>query len=85
MIYDRSNVEPGCAVVEVDTKEQIPFVLSVDTDRNVLVRSANPVEVAFGGEILTFETKYRAIHAIRGRDFLPSLFHCYGRITNGQS
>lgn len=80
-VYNSRNVAPGTNVYEVETKQKILQVLSIDTDRNVVECAHDPLEVIASGDIATFEIKFRAIHAIRGTNALPGLFHCYGRIT----
>jgi hypothetical protein len=77
-VYNSRNSAGGTVVYNVDTKEKISQVLSIDTDRNVVECAHYPIEVTASGHIATFEMKFRAIHAIRGADALPGLFHCYG-------
>lgn len=80
-VYIFRNVAPQTKVYDVDTKQEVRQVMMIDTDRNVLECAHYPLEVTASGDFATFEIKFRAIHAIRGTDALPGLFHCYGRIT----
>ena len=80
MIYNSSNTAAGTTVYDVDVKEKIMRVMSVDTDRNVLMCVSDPVEVSGDGCIATYEVKFRTIYPISGRRILPELFHCFGRL-----
>jgi hypothetical protein len=79
-VYNSRNVARNTRVYDVDTKQEVRQVLSIDTDHNVVECAHDPLEVTASGDIATFEATFRAIHAIRGTDALPSLFHCYGRV-----
>lgn len=78
MIYNASNVPVGTTVYNVDTKEKVMRVMSIDTDRNVVVCVSDPCEIAADGTLATYEIKFRSIYPIYGGRFLPDLFHCYG-------
>ena len=80
MIYTARN-SIAARVYDVDTKQELKQVVQIDDEAGVVVVAHDPIRVnAAGNEVDTFEAKYRAIHAIRGVDPLPCLFHCYGRV-----
>ena len=83
MIYDAKNSARGSTVIDVDTKQTITRVISIDTDKAELTCFPDPIEVTSSGDIATFKMRFHSIYAICGSCVLPQLFHCYGRITNG--
>ena len=65
-------------VYDIDTKQELKYVASVDTVAMELVCYEFPLRCE-GERMASFTIKYRAIHPIYGGGFLPCLFHCYGR------
>ena len=65
-------------VFDVDTKQEIDAVVSVDIDAGVLVRHHKPLRVV-GDEIDSYTEYYRSIYPIYGDSRHPQLFHCYGK------
>lgn len=79
MIYDANNAI-GAKVYDVDTREEIGNVLTVDTERSTIKVAPMPVRATpNGNDLVTKIIQYRAIHAIRGNELKVALFHCYGR------
>lgn len=81
MLYDTSNTRHA-KVFDVEGREELQMVISVDTDRNevrrYLTREGQAERRSFlmADEVISFEK----IHPIFGDSFQPVLFHCYGRI-----
>ena len=78
MIYGPNNCQGGTLVFDVDHRERLDQVLSVNTESGVVVCCHKPIRVV-DGEVAHYTVKFRSIYAIRGLDRLPGLFHCYGR------
>jgi hypothetical protein len=79
MLYNGHNAV-GATVYDVNTKAKLWQVVSVDTDKGEVVRHHEPIRVE-GNEIATYTERYRSIHAIRGHEPRPVLFHCYDRLS----
>lgn len=78
MIYDYSN-SIGATVFDVDIKNEIKNVISINTDAMTVTCAEYPLRVV-GNGVSTFDTRYRSIYVIQGREKRPCLFHCYGKI-----
>lgn len=68
----------GATVHDIDTKEKLPAVISVDIDSAEVKMAYQPLRLV-GDELETFTRRYAAIHPIYGGKRAPQLFHCYGR------
>lgn len=81
MIYTANNCQPGTTVFDVEGRETLRHVLSVDTRAGVVTCAHQPIRAKPGDaeEIDTFDVRFRSIYPIRGCDLWPWLFHCYGR------
>ena len=77
--FHQGNVNPSCKVFNVDTKEEIPNVLGVDTEGMFLIKYVYPFSVA-NGEFETYEEKYTTIYPIYAGEPVPVMFHCYGKL-----
>lgn len=72
-IFDASNAR-GAAVFDVDTKERLPAVMSVDPEAGEVVMAHQPYRVtADGKEVDCFTRRYRTIHTIYGGQRTPQL------------
>lgn len=78
MRYAANNVMPRTRVFDVERLQEIKPVLSIDTERGVVVVAEQPYRIG-GYDIATQELRFSAIHPIQGLEPLPCLFHCYGR------
>jgi hypothetical protein len=78
MIYNCKNAG-GASVYDVETKERLDHVMSIDTDAGEVLRAEHPARVV-GGQLATFTQKFTTIYPIRGGGARPVLFHCYGRL-----
>lgn len=79
MIYDHRNTM-GASVYDVETKEEMKYVLRIDLDRLEVVRAPQPLRLnCRGDEVETESIKFRSIYPIFGGRPFPVLFHCYGR------
>lgn len=78
MIFNVHNTDRA-RVYDVDTKQEITQVVSVDTDAMEILCVDLPLRV-FGDGIAMIATRYRAIHPIYAGRPWPCLFHCYGAI-----
>lgn len=79
-VYDATNVCGGTLVFDVDTKAKLGQVIRIDIALGEVEMAHFPVRVS-RGEVETFKFKYRSIYPIFGGDYLPGLFHCYGRLA----
>lgn len=81
--YTVSDVAFGTTVFNVDTKERIDHVLSVDTHTGELEICCQPTRLhpADDSRVETCSLKFRAIHPIFSGGRLPCMFHCYGNIA----
>ena len=77
MKYDSSNAL-GAVVYDVDTKEKLREVMSIDTDAMTVTRFETPLRTV-GDSLATYDMQFRSIYAIQGLEKRPCLFHCYGR------
>lgn len=81
MLYTSHNTGPRPAVTDVESRRRLDNVMTVDTSTGEVVRCCVPVRTnAAGDGVETYTERYRSIHAICGREHLPVLFHCYGRV-----
>lgn len=78
-VFDASNA-CGATVYDVDTRQKLEQVMSLDIDSGQVVLARWPLRVV-GEEIETYTVQYRSVHPIYGGRPQPQLFHCYGRIT----
>ena len=78
MNYDSSN-SAGAVVYDVDTKEKLRDVMSIDTDAMTVTRFEMPLRIV-GDLLVTYDMQFRSIYAIQGLEQRPCLFHCYGRL-----
>ena len=85
MIYEAKNVMRDCTIVDVDTKETIKNVVVINTNCAEAICVHEPPQLSASGDLITFTMRFRSIYAIRGRSILPEMFHCYGRLNDGQS
>lgn len=78
MRYDANNVMPRTRVYDVESLQEINFVMSIYTELGIVVVAEQPGRIV-GDDIATQELRFGAIHPIQGLEPLPCLFHCYGR------
>ena len=76
MKFDHTNCMPSTSVIDVETKETLGLVKSVDTDNGEVERYHEPFNV-FNQ---TYIVKFRSIYPIYGGNPAPGMFHCYGRL-----
>lgn len=67
----------GAKVFDVDAKQELGDVMSVDTAKGEVVRACRPLRVE-GEQIATFTQRFRSIYPIFSSGRRPELFHCYG-------
>lgn len=82
MIYDSSNAR-GAPVFDVDTKERLNRVLAINPSAGWVLVVDEPLRVTAHDQVASKRIRFRSIHAIRGLEREPSLFHCYGRLHRG--
>ena len=80
MLYTHANTKKA-KVFDVDSKEEFHRVTEVSTSQGWLKVSRFPYEFDRKGNIICDKIRFNSIHAIRGRESAPCLFHCYGRIN----
>jgi hypothetical protein len=78
MIYNPNNCAFRTRVYDVDTKEQINLVLSIDADEMTLLVHDLDATI-HGSHIPSRVIRYTTIYPIFGDSMFPVLFHCYGR------
>lgn len=78
MRYDANSVMPRTRVYDVESLQEINFVMSIYTELGIVVVAEQPFRIV-GDDIATQELRFGAIHPIQGLEPLPCLFHCYGR------
>ena len=78
MIYNHANCHNRTQVYDVDTKERITYVMSVDTDEMLLTVALVPTKWA-GDRVASEPRQYTTIYPIFGGSPWPVMFHCYGR------
>lgn len=80
MLYTHANTTKA-KVFDVDTKEEFRRVLEVCTDEGwIKVHKRDGLKL-YVEEIATEKIRFQSIHAIKGLESKPCLFHCYGRIN----
>lgn len=81
--YSVRDVAFGTTVFDVDTKERIDHVMSIDTYSGELELCCMPphLDPKDRNRIETHTIKFRSIYPISGGARLPCLFHCYGRLA----
>lgn len=82
MLYTHANTT-NAKVFDVDTKEEFRKVIEVCPDEGwITVHKMHGIEFVTDGELFVTERIYfRSIHAIKGKERIPCLFHCYGRVS----
>lgn len=80
MIYTTNNVMPRTRVYDVERLQEIKPVMSIDTERGLVLVAEQPYRIG-GDGIATQELRFGAIHPIQGLEPLPCLFHCYWRMA----
>lgn len=79
MIYTPRNVSGNTKVYDMDRREQLQLVTSIDTQNGEVHCCHKPLQV-IDDEVVTFMLKFRSVYAIFGGEPWPVLFHCYGRL-----
>lgn len=79
MIYDHSNVMHKTRVYDVDTKEVLGHVIEINTRAGWVKVAEDPIRVNPHQHLASKRIHFDSIHAIKGAEPLPCLFHCYGR------
>lgn len=79
-MYTASNTRRA-KVYDVDTKEELKQVASIDTETGEAVVFRHPLKITADGEAETYKVRYRTISPIFGGYPVPCLFHCYGRLA----
>lgn len=80
MLYTHENVALPCRVFDVDTKEEIKHVAEVNPKAGWLKVHEHPLRLDGHGQVASKRIRFRSIHAIKGLEGAPCLFHCYGRL-----
>lgn len=83
MIYDSGNVMHQTRVYDVDTKEEIRDVMEINTSAGWIKVVERPIRATSHHHIASKRIRFDAIHAIKGAEPAPCLFHCYGRFHTG--
>ena len=79
MLYNHMNAR-GAGVYDVDTLEKLNHVVEVKTRAAWVKVLRQPTLIDPSGKgLVSDRIRYRSIHAIRGDEAMPCLFHCYGR------
>ena len=76
-VFDPSNTR-GAAVYDVDSREKLYAVMSVDIDAGEVRCAEQPLRLV-GDEVQVFTMRFRSIYPIWAGSPCPVLFHCYGR------
>ncbi|WP_053842942.1 hypothetical protein [Paracidovorax avenae] len=79
MLYNHSNVMPRTAIYDMDANERIDLVLEINTQAGWVKVASDPPQADTKGRIVGKRIHFRSVHAIRGDEPAPCLFHCYGR------
>lgn len=80
MFYDVNNAL-GAVVFDVEAKQKLDRILSVDTGTGEVKACHEPLRLAADGENVDGCTiHFSTIYPIFGGRTKPVLFHCYGRI-----
>lgn len=79
MIYTHNNAMPGARVYDVDANAEIGKVMAVNTRAGWVKVIDKPLRPNEHGQAVTRRIRFGSIHAIKGLEPLPCLFHCYGR------
>lgn len=80
MIYDSSNIAPGCITIDVTAKAVIDRVLSVDVKLGEVKLSGRSPSISATGDLAAEVARFRRIYPICIGDGLPIAFHCYGKV-----
>lgn len=81
MLYNSSNVLRSTTVHDLDRRELVRRVMSIDTDRAEVVVCSEPLRAAADGRtILTETVRFASIWPILDDGF-PCAFHCHGRLN----
>lgn len=78
MIYTADNAY-GATVYDVNRKEKLLHVMSVNDSAGWVLVAEQPVCATAHRHIASRRIRFDAIHAIKGSEPRPVLFHCYGR------
>ena len=82
MIYDHTNTQPGCRVIDVDTSQKLPNVASVDMDKLEVVQYCQPFIVdVLTGKIKRESTRFKSIIPVFVGRGGPGIFQCHGMVT----
>lgn len=76
-VFDPSNAS-GASVYDVDRREKLGHVMSVDIDAGEVRCAHQPLRLV-GDEVQVFTVRFRSIYPIWAGSPRPVLFHCYGR------
>lgn len=82
-IFNHHNAK-GATVSDVDTMQIFDDVMIVNTAEGWIEIIDPPLRVDHEDKIVVQRIHFRAIHAIRGGDIYPRLFHCYGRLPDAR-
>ena len=75
-IYNFDNCDKRTLVYDVDTKERMALVLSINTERMTLM--VHDTMKWDDGQVEIKVIRYTTIYPIFGDSLVPVLFHCYG-------
>lgn len=79
MLYNHNNAR-GAKVIDVDTGKEFAKVTEVNTRAGWIKVAHDPMRFDAQGRTIGERIRFRSIYAIQGRECMPCLFHCYGRL-----
>ena len=77
MKFNHTNCQPGTSVVDVDKRETLKMVMTINTETGEVECYHQPFDVF----CQTYTIKFRSIYPIYGGSPVPGMFHCYGRLS----
>lgn len=82
MLYTAENAR-GATVYDVDSMQEIRKVLEVSTSQGWVKVHRHPLQMDSRGWPISDKIRFRSVYAIQGKELVPCLFHCYGRLHAG--
>lgn len=79
MLYNAQNAR-GATVVDMDSGQTLYRVLEVNTRAGWIKVHQHPLRLDAQGRVAGERIRFGSIYAIQGRESMPCLFHCYGRL-----
>ena len=73
---------PGASVYDIEGREKIEKVMTVDVAAGEVVCVASPIRLDWTGKKVESDTlRFKMIYPIYGTAPTPKQFHCYGKIA----